>query len=59
MPKPIFKRVSVSLDVKSIEMCKELADEEGQSVSSLLRYLVSQYYKENKHSAAQEAGLRT
>ena len=46
MTKVVYKRCSVTLDLATIEKCKELASEKGQSVSSLIRYLVWGAYAE-------------
>jgi hypothetical protein len=46
MTKVVYKRCSVTLDLGTIEKCKELASEKGQSVSSLVRYLVGEAYDE-------------
>jgi hypothetical protein len=46
MAKPIYKRCSLTLDLGTIEKCKELASEKGQSVSSLIRYLVGEASEE-------------
>ena len=37
MTKVVYKRCSVTLDLGTIEKCKELASEKGQSVSAMLR----------------------
>jgi hypothetical protein len=42
MAKIVFKRCSLTLDLATIERCKRLAAEKGQSVSSLVRYLVAE-----------------
>ncbi len=42
--KPVFKRASLSLDISTIEKCKEIANEKSQSVSSLIRNIVGQIY---------------
>ena len=46
MPKPIFKRVSMTLDLETIRKCKALAVEKAQSVSSFVRLLISDAYEE-------------
>lgn len=36
----------MTLDYETIRKCRALADEAGQSVSSLIRYLVGEAYEE-------------
>jgi len=43
--KTIFKRVSMTLDHQTIRKCRTLADQQGQSVSSFIRYLVRDAYE--------------
>ncbi len=40
----VFKRISLSLDQRTIDRCRELAQAKGQSVSSLVRYVIAQVY---------------
>jgi hypothetical protein len=54
MTRVVYKRCSVTLDVGTIEKCKELASEKGQSVSAMLRYLVAEAFEET--TAAKERG---
>ncbi len=44
MKKLVFKRCTITLDATTIRKCKELAVAKGQSVSSLIRYIVSETY---------------
>lgn len=46
MTKIVFKRCSLTLDLATIERCKHLAAEKGQSVSAFVRLLVSRAYEE-------------
>jgi hypothetical protein len=41
-----YRRCSITLDLGTIEKCKELASEKGQSVSAMLRYLVAEAFEE-------------
>jgi len=53
MTKIVYKRVSITLDLRTIERCRKLAAEKGQSVSALVRLLVSEAFQETV--AAKEA----
>jgi hypothetical protein len=55
MKRMIFKRFSMTLDIATAQKCKELANQKGQSVSSLVRYLVAEAY--DKASLAKGAVL--
>ena len=46
MTKIVYKRCSLTLDLATIERCKKLVAEKGQSVSSLVRYLVAEAFEE-------------
>ena len=46
MTRVVYKRCSITLDLGTIEKCKELASEKGQSVSAMLRYLVAEAFEE-------------
>jgi hypothetical protein len=46
MTRTVYKRCSVTLDLGTIQRCKELANVKGQSVSSLIRYLVAEASEE-------------
>jgi len=46
MTNVVYKRCSITLDLGTIEKCKELASEKGQSVSAMLRYLVAEAFEE-------------
>ena len=46
MTRTVYKRCSMTLDLGTIRKCKLLAAEKGQSVSSLVRYLVGEAYDE-------------
>jgi hypothetical protein len=46
MKRTVYKRCSLTLDLGTIAKCKQLAAEKGQSVSSLVRYLVGEAYDE-------------
>ncbi len=46
MTKAAYKRCSVTLDLATIDKCKELAGEKGQSVSSFIRYVIGHVYDE-------------
>ena len=46
MAKIVFKRCSLTLDLATIERCKRLAAEKGQSVSAFVRLLVSEANEE-------------
>jgi hypothetical protein len=45
MKKPVYKRINVTLDDESLRKCRSLAVEKGQSVSSLIRYLVGEAHE--------------
>ena len=49
-----YRRCSITLDLGTIEKCKELASEKGQSVSSLIRYLVFGAYAEARAANGNE-----
>jgi hypothetical protein len=53
MAKPVFKRVSMTLDLETIRKCRTLANEKAQSVSAFVRYLVAEAFQETV--AAKEA----
>jgi hypothetical protein len=57
MAKPVFKRISMTLDLRTIERCKKLAAEKGQSVSAFVRLLVSKAYDEASGDANPERPL--
>jgi NTP pyrophosphatase (non-canonical NTP hydrolase) len=46
MAKIVFKRCSLTLDLATIDRCKQLAAEKAQSVSALVRLLVGEAYEE-------------
>jgi hypothetical protein len=46
MTKTTFKRCTVTLDLATIRKSKELASEMGQSVSSVIRYVIGHAYDE-------------
>jgi hypothetical protein len=46
MAKPVFKRVSMTLDTETIRKCRALANEKSQSVSALVRLLIGEAYEE-------------
>lgn len=46
MSKIVYKRCCLTLDLGTIRKCKELANDKGQTVSSLIRYIVGQIYEE-------------
>jgi hypothetical protein len=41
-----YRRCSITLDLGTIEKCKELASEKGQSVSAMLRFLVAAAFEQ-------------
>ena len=43
--KIVFKRCSLSLDLRTIARCKELAKSRAQSISGLIQLLVAQAYE--------------
>jgi hypothetical protein len=53
MTKTVYKRCSLTLDLATIERCKQLAAEKAQSVSAFVRLLVGEAYEEA--SATKEA----
>jgi hypothetical protein len=56
MAKIVFKRCSLTLDLATIERCKQLAAEKGRSVSSLVRYRVGEAYDEASGRDGPQAG---
>jgi hypothetical protein len=42
MTTTVFKRCSITLDLATIQRAKELSKAKGQSVSSLIRYLLAE-----------------
>lgn len=42
MTRTIYKRCGITLDLGTIKRAKELSREKGQSVSSLIRYLLAE-----------------
>ena len=46
-----YKRCSLSLDLRSIQRCKELAEARSQSVSSLIRLLIAAAYDQERSTA--------
>jgi hypothetical protein len=54
MTNVVYKRCSITLDLGTIRKCKELASEKGQSVSSLIRYLVFGAYAEARAAKGEE-----
>jgi hypothetical protein len=57
MTKVVYKRCSITLDLGTIEKCKELASEKGQSVSSLIRYLVFGAYEDTRAAKREERAI--
>jgi hypothetical protein len=41
----VFRRISMTFDLKTVQKCRELANEKGQSVSSLVRYLIREAHE--------------
>lgn len=50
MTKTVYKRCSVTLDLGTIQRAKELSSAQGQSVSSVVRYLVGEAYEEHRRT---------
>jgi hypothetical protein len=57
MTKIVYKRCTMTLDLATTWKCKELAEEKGQSVSSLIRYLVGEAYDKAQASKKIELNL--
>ena len=57
MTRVVYKRCSVTLDLGTIEKCKELASEMGQSVSAMLRYLVAEAFEEATAAKREERAI--
>jgi hypothetical protein len=57
MTKVVYKRCSITLDLGTIEKCKELAGEKGQSVSSLIRYLIFGAFEEATAARRKEQAI--
>jgi hypothetical protein len=56
-PKLIYKHVSMTLDVETIRKCRSLANRKGQSVSSLIRYLVCGAYEKATAAKREERAI--
>jgi hypothetical protein len=57
MTRVVYKRCSVTLDLGTIEKCRELASEKGQSVSSLIRYLIFGAFEEAAVAKREERAI--
>jgi hypothetical protein len=53
--KTVFKRCSLSLDLRTIQRAKELAEAKCQSVSSIVRSLVTDAYAKEALPVAPKA----
>jgi Ribbon-helix-helix protein, copG family len=52
-----YRRCSITLDLSTIEKCKELANEKGQSVSAMLRFLVAEAFEEATAAKREERAI--
>jgi hypothetical protein len=58
MAKPTYKRCNLTLDLSTIRKCKKLADEKGQSVSAMVRWLVCQAHEQARRVSDMQGVMR-